>query len=907
MEDIIFLDIETTGLGETDEIIEIGAVKVNHGKKQTYQQLINPSVGRISPRIFKLCRGISEENLKSSPSFDDIREEFLEFIGDLPLICHNASFEKRMLEKALGRELKNTLLDSLELSCLFKPHFPSHGLQYLLQHYLKEGRIEEHRALADARDTMKLVQKLFVDLAAKDYDLLDETLQKMHGTKWNWLPYLQEITPTSLKQVTSAASAYEKDEPECIYTLDDIEHLLKNDKAWQKHFQGYIFRPQQQQMALSVADSFMSKQAIFIEAPTGSGKTLAYLLVALIFAVNEKEQVFISTNTKNLQQQVLDELPRMAAVLGIENIRFTDMKGISNYACRRRVEEEAKNPGGDLETKLARSFLLNWVRRTNTGVLDDISYWFRRNNPSLNSLISMVGCRREDCDGNECSFKNECFYRRTVERMRKAHLCLINHSLLLTWPGGYPEIKRLIIDEAHALEEKSFDAFTREVSSYELGQLLGRLIQSGNRGYLHYLLFYGRKVLPALEIKPVLDTIDQVRQYADDIALLLEPFKDEKYSKRMGIPKKYDELEAAALSLSSGLATLARFLEETMEEISVKDEDFGKTTLFRQCEEYMKICRAWSGLLENCFQEEDDEQNCHYLECSRNYWSFRIAPLAVAELFHSKVLSGCDSLVLTSATLAEKDGYDRHVRALGFDRMEQKRVIFADPLPDVYDYWQNSVLAIPSDSPGYNNNGFADYAAKAIIGAAKKLGGRTMALFTSLERMQRVIEKVRIPLEKEGISVLGGENSSRRADLEHFREDENAVLFGSRGFFEGVDVSGPALSCIIIDKLSFPFQNDPLLKARVNYLEKKGLNPFNELLLADVKKTLRQQFGRLIRSETDRGFVLVLDQLGGGKRYRDSVLEELPGPQIVKNVKLDEILNKMKERFVEWGYEIHGS
>ena len=155
--------------------------------------------------------------------------------------------------------------------------------------------------------------------------------------------------------------------------------------------------------------------------------------------------------------------------------------------------------------------------------------------------------------------------------------------------------------------------------------------------------------------------------------------------------------------------------------------------------------------------------------------------------------------------------------------------------------------------------------------------------------------------------ALGGKDSSKRADLEHFREDENAVLFGSRGFFEGVDVSGPALSCIIIDKLSFPFQNDPLLKARVNYLEKKGLNPFNELLLADVKKTLRQQFGRLIRSETDRGFVLVLDQLGGGKRYRDSVLEELPGPQIVKNVKLDEILNKMKERFVEWGYEIHGS
>jgi ATP-dependent DNA helicase DinG len=809
-----------------------------------------------------------------------------------------------MLEKALGREFKNTLLDSLELFCLFKPHFPRHNLQYLLKYYLKEDWSEAHRALADARDTMKLVQKLFADLATKNHDLLEETLQKMHGTEWNWLPYLQEITPASLKQVTSAASAYEKDEPECAYSLDDIEHLLKNEKAWQKHFPGYIFRPQQLQMALSVADSFQGKQAIFIEAPTGSGKTLAYLLAALIFSVKEKEQVFISTNTKNLQQQVLDELPQIAAVLGIENIRFTDMKGISNYACRRRVEEEAENPGGDLETRLARSYLLNWVRRTTTGVLDDISYWFRFNNPNLNTLISMVGCRREDCYGHECSLKSECFYRRKIEMMQKAHLCLINHSLLLTWPGSYPEIKRLIIDEAHVLEEKSFEAFTREVSSLELSQLLGRLIQRGNKGYLHYLLFYGRKVLPALEIKPAWDTINQIRQYADNIALLLEPFKDEKYSRRIEIPKDFAELEEAVLSLSSGLAMLARFLEETMEEISIKDEDFEKTTLFRQGEEYMKICRAWSGLLEGCFEEEEDEKNCHYLECLRNYWSFRTAPLDVAELFHSRVLSGRDSLVLTSATLAEKDGYDRHVRALGFDRLEQERLVFADPLPDVYDYWQNSVLAIPSDSPGYSKDSFADYAAEAVVGAAKMLGGRTMALFTSLERMQRVIVKARPRLEEEGISVLGGGNSSRRADLEHFREDENAVLFGSRGFFEGVDISGPALSCIIIDKLSFPYQNDPLLKARAKYLEKMGQNPFNELFLADVKRTLRQQFGRLIRSETDRGFVLVLDQLGGGKRYCNSIIEELPGPQILSDIKLEEIMEFMKERFIEWGHEI---
>ena len=882
-------------------------MKIRHGKKETYEQLVNPSLKHISPRIFKLCRGITEKDLRGSPCFDDIRDGFLEFIGNLPLICHNVAFEKRMLEKALGRELENTLLDSLELFCLFKPHFLSHGLQYLIQYYLNESRPEAHRALADARDTMKLVQKLFADLAAKDYDLLEITLREMHGTGWVWLPYLEKITLSSLRQVTGTASAAAWGEPTSTYTFDDIEDLLKNEKAWQKHFPGYIFRPQQLQMALSVADSFRGKQAVFIEAPAGSGKTLAYLLAALIFAVNEKEKVFISTNTKYLQQQILDELPRVAATLGLENVRFTDMKGISNYACRRRIEEEIENPGGDLKTKLARNFLLNWARRTITGVLDDISYWFRLSNPALSILISMIECCREDCDGDDCSFKDECFYRRKVAKMQKAHLCLINHSLLLTWPGGYPEIRRLIADEAHVLEETSFGAFTREISSLELNQLLGRLIRDGNKGFLHYLLFRGRKILPSLKITPALKATEQIRQYASDISSILEPYADGRYSRRLEIPESFPGLKEATMSLSSGLGTLIRLLEETMEEISFKDESFEKTALFWQGEEYIKTCRAWSGLLESCFAEEKDEDSCCYLEFSRNYWFFRIAPLDVAELFYSKILSGCDSLLLTSATLAENGGYERPARALGLDRLEEEKVIFADPLPYVYAYRQNSVLAIPSDSPGYQGKDFIDYAAKAVLGAARILGGRTMALFTSLERMQRVIEKVRVQLEKEGISVLGGKQGSKRGDLEHFREDENAVLFGSRGFFEGVDIPGPALSCIIIDKLSFTHHEDPLVKARTEYLKKAGQNPFNDLLLADVKRTLRQQFGRLIRSEKDKGFVLVLDQLGGEKRYRNSVIEELPDPQVIKGIKLNEILKLMKERFMEWDYGIYGS
>lgn len=902
MDGVIFLDLETTGLAETDEIIEIGAVKLSGGETATYQQLVNPSLTHISPRIFKLCGGITHEQLRKSPRFAEIKEELLKFIGDMPLLCHNAAFEKRMLEKALGEKLNNEILDTLELFVIFKPQFHRHGMDYLMEHYLKESRPAAHRALADAQDTMKLLHRLFADLAQADAPLLNQTIAILGQTKWQWLPYLKEIAPVPLQQASDAAFEDEQ-APECDITPDDMANLLENEKAWQEHFPGYRVRPQQIEMSLAVSEAFMNDQALFVEAPTGSGKTLAYLLVALRWAAREKERVYISTNTKNLQQQIMDELPRLARMLEIANMLFAEMKGIGNYICRRRAEEESTIPGNGLETQLARAFLSNWTRRSSSGEDEEITYWFKQNNPYLNRVLNSLRCSREDCAGPECGFYRECFYHRKVRAMQRSHLCTVNHSLLLTWPGNYPQIKRVIIDEAHALEEKAFEAFTRELSSFDLTQFLDRLVQGESRGYLHYLRIFTRKVLPKIDFGPALDTLERMRFYAGDISILLENLQNEKsggYKLRCEIPRDYKELHEAVKSLSMTLSALARFLEETLKEIDARDAGFGSSALFRQGEEHIKTCHAWAGLLEDTFNDETEENCCRYLECSGSYWSFRIAPLDVAAQFHSKVIAGSDTLILTSATLAEKGEYARHAQSLGFDRLEEDRLIFKDPLPHVYDYAKCSVLAIPGDSPGYNSPQFVDYAAGAVTGLARLLGGRTLVLFSSLERMQKVMEAVRLPLEMEGISVLGGRNSSRRSDLELFKEDANTVLFGSRGYFEGVDIKGLALSGIIIEKLSFASPEDPLQKSRSNYIEKVGLNPFVELSLPEAIKTLRQQFGRLIRSDTDRGVVLILDQLGDRKWYGELILKELPGPRLIKGIKLNEIITEISKIFSRW-------
>ena len=388
MEKVIYLDLETTGLGEQDEIIEIGAVKVlPGGEVETYQQLINPSVSRVPPHILKMCKGITEEELRRSPSFADVKDKFLEFIAGYPLVCHNAGFEQRMLEKALGQRPGNPFLDSLMLFVIFKPELSRHGMDYLFKNYLKEELICAHRALTDARDTKKLVDKLFKELSLDDTGILANTLALLEGSGWNWLPYLRQIKPKALHRAVGEKRVPAKSWPSCRYLLEDIKDIMEDEPKWADHFPGYRKRAQQIEMAEAVADAFQKDQALFTEAPTGSGKTIAYLLTALIWAAREEEKVFISTNTKNLQQQLLDELPRLAEILEIEGMRFADMKGISNYICRRIVEEEAANTSAGLDARLARAFLLNWARRSESGEAEEITYWITKNNQSISRLV----------------------------------------------------------------------------------------------------------------------------------------------------------------------------------------------------------------------------------------------------------------------------------------------------------------------------------------------------------------------------------------------------------------------------------------------------------------------------------------------------------------------------------------
>ena len=938
LDNVVFLDLETTGFfpGE-NVIIEVGAVKVQGGSREEFQRLVNPGKEPVPLQILELCQGLKIDELKKAPPLDQVMEELKEFIGDMPLVCHNAAFESAFLEKALDGELPNAVLDSLELFCLFKPHFPYQNLDYLARCYLELNRGEEHRALADARDTMEAVEKLLQELQGQDAELLNRALDLMQGTDWPWMQYLQQL-PLALS-TQKASREKQQGEPAgsgafsktrsgntgIKSTLQDVSSILHDSGRWQEKFPAYQAKEQQVELAEKIADAFQENSALFAEAPTGSGKTLAYLLVAMLWAAEHNERVYISTNTRNLQEQIKEELPRLAAVLGDDRFPAADIKGISNYVCRARVEGEInrlagaedkekgnnkKNTPGSSkrEERLARLFLHNWARRTETGEVEEIPYWFYKNYTPLQRLLRLVRCSREECQRYNCNYFGSCFYQNKVEEMHRSLITVMNHSLLLTWPPSYPEIKKLIIDEAHNLEEKAFDSFTAVAESEELKNTMFRLSrrEGVEEGLLYNLRHAYRRIHPGASFKETLQLVEQIKEKLSAVSSELKRLAQENQTSGGNTEHGFTSfllpgwqgLKQEAADLSSLLENLGLQIKNTLEEIVQHDDTFQDKPLYHISQAYYRNCGSLAETLKECFNGERDDV-CRYVEVKNqgHYWKFCLAPLDVSRHFYDKVLAEAESVILTSATLSEGGSYERLKDVLGFNLMEEVRD--AEPGKHVFNYRDNCVLAMSADSPGHKDPGFVDYTARGIIRVAKLLGGRTMALFSNNRRMQEVYRKVEPELEKEGIITLAGHQHSRNNMAGHLRQKPHTVLLGSRSFFEGVDISGPALSCIIIDKLPFPFPGEPLHQARERYLKELGRDPFRELSVSTMLRTFRQQFGRLIRSEEDFGFVVVMSQLNSSSRYFRAIQNELPPVRVVEG-NLEKILGEMEARFHEW-------
>lgn len=621
---------------------------------------------------------------------------------------------------------------------------------------------------------------------------------------------------------------------------------------------GWEPRPGQVAMALRVAAGLHDGGVLVLEAGTGTGKSLAYLVPAALWALANRSKVVVSTYTRTLQAQLVrDDLPLVQRVLGAE-LKTAVLKGRNNYLCRRKVEiaaREAEPPPG-LERVLA------WAAATAHGDVSEAG--FEVDEDTWDLVESDV----DQTLRARCPHFNSCFYYQARRRAAAAHLIVANHALLLAdlsikgEPGArgiLPRFDRVVVDEAHHLEQAATSVSAVRLSARSITRAVAPLLPRGPRpGALARL---GRLPPAAPLVDGASDALTLARDTARVGFELLASGVAEPTRVRAAPPgpdffvELGEELDRAAARLGALEAALADVELPAAEAQPLLD--LGRAR--RRLEGAASSSRA--------FLAEDDAW-CRYLDPGSAGVAAARAPVAIGPFLRRVLQEGQHTAVLTSATLAVNGRIDHYLDRVG---LAGEHAVFPSP----FDYARQALLALPKDLPPPGDPGFHDAVAPMIVDAIRASRGGAFVLCTSHAAVRELSVRVSAAVGQEHAILVQG-RGGRGPLLERFRADRGAVLFGTDSFWEGVSVRGDGLRLVIIPRLPFRVPTEPVAQARYEKLQAEGLDPFRAYALPEAVLKLRQGFGRLVRSQTDRGAVLVLDRRIHEMWYGRVFLASLP-------------------------------
>ena len=602
---------------------------------------------------------------------------------------------------------------------------------------------------------------------------------------------------------------------------------------------GYEHRPAQLEMAEAVHEAFQSHRHAIVEAGTGTGKTLAYLLPAICSG----RRVVISTATKSLQEQLYQKDVPFLQKYFAPNLKVAVMKGRSNFLCRAKMHQMADQPMlRGMEEMDAFRQIRDWTKFTETGdraeltfLTDDSELWPR------------LDARRETCTGQKCANFNECFVTQMHQRAKEADLIIVNHHLFFAdlalkqddFGSILPEYSAVVFDEAHEIEDVASDYFGRQISNFRFEELARdadvalRMLHLGTPSLLRRTQRIRERSRSFFETFPARD--GKFPFTRAERAAFLEQHRE-----------AYDDLAQALKGLETEFAATAQ-----------------------KPEELLRIARRSFELRqEMAFLFESNEGNFVYWFERRNKGVFLAAtPIDVSQLLREKLFEQFDTVILTSATLTVGGRFDYIRQRLGLDHAKEKT------LPPEFDYGEQALLYLPKKMPDVRDAGFAGKAAEEILELLEASQGRAFCLFTSYSQMNDLYERIRTKIE---FPLLLQGTAPRSVLLERFKNTPGAVLFATASFWQGVDVPGDQLSCVIVDKLPFAVPSDPIVAARVKALQEDGRNAFAEYQVPQAVLALKQGFGRLIRTKTDRGILALLDSRIQRMAYGKIFLESLP-------------------------------
>jgi ATP-dependent DNA helicase DinG len=928
------LDFETTGLSATkDEIIQAGLAVIDDAGAvcSSFSSFVRPE--RPIPDDITALTGITEEDVRDAPGLEDVLARIVPLLQDAVLVGHNIEFDAGFLQAALDRcgylPYSGRMIDTAKLARIAYPSLPSYQLTALSQTF-GIGHDRPHQAYSDALATAELLR--IVTDKLRSLPLL--ALQRVGAlfdpelSDLGW--YIGSVLREREEQFVPDAEGYhyhrqfalragewsDEDDSDWREQSEEAAQVLagmtfeelaaETARKMKQLLPAYEEREGQSIMFGEVLGALENDAHLLVEAGTGTGKSLGYLLPSLYYGLKESKKIVVTTHTIQLQEQLRQrDLPLLQEVMPVK-FRASVFKGRNNYLCLRKFENRVTVPDYALseEEAVARASMIVWLTETERGEGEEL------NLGRAKEEWDAVASDASSCLNRSCPWFHRCFYHRARQEAGKADLIITNHALLFTDMRAehrlLPSYDRLVVDEAHHLEEVASQHLGRKTGYPSLAMPLLRLWRDARTGLIPQLsaalASSGHEKAPAWiekaeEMPALLNRIrDAWERYAESLFGLLagESAADETGNltlrlKPNALPAGWPNVCVDAENAIQLLSDFIRPMEKLIADIREETSEYALMGLLTDLGGTVKDLGAARADLAAFIALGEPEYvywvEGHYQHRARSVWMYAV-PADVSDLLREGLFDRKSSVVMTSATLTVDKSFQYVTEQLGLVKSEQEGRLRTARLPSPFRYREQALVLIPRDFPAIRGRDGEGEFVRALTGSltevARTVGGRMLVLFTSHRMLKTVYTPLKEALKPAGIDVLGQgiDGSSRSRLTRQFRERPASVLLGTSSYWEGVDLPGDALTCLAIVRLPFQPPNHPVVEAKSEKLQAENQNPFMKLSLPQAVIRFKQGFGRLVRTASDRGIVILYDTRVIDTRYGKYFLYSLPGPKM---------------------------